>query len=354
MRRTLSLCCWVWNQTLELRKTAWEQENRRVSFFESKRMLPVWKSEKPELKLVHSQVLQDISMRVDLAYQAFFRRVKEGTEDPGYPKFKSWRYYDSFTYPQAGTAFRILDNGKLRLSKIGDVKIVLHRPLEGRPKTLTIKRDRLGKWFASFACETEPEPLPATPLAIGIDMGLTYFATLSTGERIENPRFFKQDEEALKKARSQRDKAPKGSARRKQLSRRVNHIEQRIVNRRTDFAHKLSRQLVDKYQVIFFEDLEIKEMMDGNWRSMNRSIADVAWGRLMAFTEAKAAAAGRTVEKVPPRGTTQRCSGCGETVPKDLSDRIHDCPYCGLVLDRDHNAALNILALGLQRIGTNP
>ena len=106
MRRTLSLCCWVWNQTLELRKTAWEQENRRVSFFESKRMLPLWKSEKPELKLVHSQVLQDVSMRVDLAYQAFFRRVKEGAEDSGYPKFKSWRYYDSFTYPQAGTAFK--------------------------------------------------------------------------------------------------------------------------------------------------------------------------------------------------------------------------------------------------------
>ena len=94
--------------------------------------------------------------------------------------------------------------------------------------------------------------------------------------------------------------------------------------------------------------------MDGNWRSMNRSIADVAWGRLIAFTEEKAIAAGRTVKKVPPQGTTQRCSGCGEIVTKDLSDRIHDCPYCGLVLDRDHNAALNILALGLQRIGSNP
>lgn len=354
LNRTLGLCCWVYNQTLGARKSAWEERRESLSWYDTKRMLPLWKEEKPVLKQVHSQVLQDVTQRVDLAFNAFFRRVKAGEEEPGYPKFKSWRYYDSFTYPQAGSAFKILNDGRLRLSKVGNVKIVLHRPVAGRIKTLTVKRDRLGKWYACFTCETESKPLPESPAVVGIDVGLTHFATLSTGEKIENPHFFKQEEKALKRARSQRDKAPKGSARRKQLSLRVSHIEQRITNRRTDFAHNLSRQLVDKYQVIVFEDLDIQGMQSGNWRSMNRSIADVAWARFIAFTEQKAKEAGRTVMRVDPKNTTQRCSGCGEIVPKDLSVRIHSCPHCGLVLDRDHNAALNILALGLQSIGSNP
>ena len=349
LNKTLNCCRRVYNQALAVRKDAWDNRQESISLYDTHKLLTGWKTDQPELREANAQVLQNACLRVDLAFQAFFRRVKTGAGKPGYPKFKSWRYYDSFTFPQGPPkgGFRLTDDGKLYLSKIGDVKIVLHRPLEGRPKTLTIKRDRLGKWYACFACETEPEPLPESPNVIGIDVGLTHFATLSTGEHIPNPRFFKQEEKALKKARSQRDKTPKGSARRKQLSRRVNHIEQRIANRRSDFAHKLSRQLVDKYQVIVFEDLDIQDMMNGNWRSMNRSIADVAWGRFIAFTEQKAKAAGRTVIKVPPRGTTQRCSRCGKIVLKDLSVRIHNCPHCGLKLDRDHNAALNILAHGL-------
>lgn len=354
--KTLGYCRRVYNQALAARRDVWNKHKESISLYDTHKLLTGWKTEQPELREANAQVLQNACVRVDLAFQAFFRRVKKGAEKPGYPKFKSWRYYDSFTFPQGPPkgGFRLTDDGKLYLSKIGDVKIVLHRPLEGKPKTLTIKRDRLGKWYACFACETEPEPLPGSPSVVGIDVGLTHFATLSTGEKIDNPRFFKQKEKVLKRARSQRDEALKGSARRKQLSRRANHIEQHITNRRADFAHKLSRQLVDEYQVIVFEDLNVQGMMNGNWRSMNRSIADVAWSQFITFTEQKAKAAGRTVIKVPPRGTTQRCSRCGKIVKKDLSVRVHDCPFCGLVLDRDHNAALNILARGLACVGSIP
>lgn len=141
--------------------------------------------------------------------------------------------------------------------------------------------------------------------------------------------------------------APKGSPERKKKLKTLNHIQQRITNRRVDFAHKFSRKLIDNYQVIVFEKLDIKEMMDGNFRSMNRSIADVAWARTVELSAYKAEDAGRTILQVNPRGTTQECSDCHKVVPKGLSVRVHRCPYCGLVLDRDHNAALNILARGL-------
>ena len=154
--------------------------------------------------------------------------------------------------------------------------------------------------------------------------------------------------------RSRRDKAPKGSQERRKLHRAVLHIEERIRNRRIDFAHKLSKDLVDRFQIIVFEDLNVKDMMSENWRSMNRSIADVAWARFVEFTQAKAEAAGRTVILVDPKNTTQECSQCHEIVPKTLSDRIHSCPHCGLTLDRDVNAARNILGRGLASIGSNP
>lgn len=349
LKQTLDCCRWLYNKTLETRKTSWETDKKGVSRYETVKMIPKWKAKKPELKQAYSQVLQEVCIRVDLAFRAFFRRVKQGKEKPGYPKFQSWKFYDSFTYPQAG--FNLLDDGKLRLSKIGDVRVNLHRPLEGQCKTLTIIKDKLDNWYACFSCIVEFKPLPVSGEVIGIDVGLSTFATLSNGEKIANPRFFKQEEKALLKMRSKRDKAKKGSYKRKKLIRATQHIEERIKNRRIDFAHKIAKQLVNEYQVIVFEDLDIEEMKDGNYRSMNKSIADVAWGRFIELTEAKAKEASRRVIKVNPRGTTQECSGCGKIVPKDLSVRIHNCSYCGLVLDRDVNAAKNVLARGLMSIG---
>lgn len=351
MQKSLDACRWVYNNTLAVRKDAWEQEQRSVSHYDTIKMLPDWKCEHPFLLNAYSQSLQDTCTRVDLAFQAFFRRVKAG-QKPGYPRFRGKGRYDSFTYPQKG--FKLLDNGRLRLSKIGDVKIRLHRPIEGTIKILTIKRDTLGNWYASFSCEIDPEPLPPSSKVVGIDVGLTHFATLSTGEHISNPRFFRQDEKVLAKAQRRLSKCKKGTPEYRKHKRVVQHIHQRIANRRKDFAHKLSRRLVNEFQIIAFENLDIQQMQNGNWCSMNKGIRDAAWRQFMDFTGYKAEWAGRLSPRIDPSGTTQACSRCGQIVPKDLSVRVHDCSHCGLVLDRDHNAALNILARGLACVGSIP
>jgi putative transposase len=267
--------------------------------------------------------------------------VKEGVEKVGYPRFKGYGSYDSFTFKQSG--FELLDNA-LRISKIGVLKIIQHRPIEGRVKTLNIQRDAVGNWYACLACEVEPTPLPFNPLAVGIDVGLTTFATLSNGDSVDNPRFFRRDEYELGRAqrRYSKDKTPK---RRKVIA----HIHQRIANRRKDFAHKLSRELVNAYGAIFFENLSIQNMLRNH--HLAKSIGDAAWSQLIQYTQYKAVNAGRVCELVDPRGTSQRCSGCGTVVQKDLSVRVHECPSCGLVMDRDLNASINIERLGLESLG---
>ena len=149
MVKTLELCRWTYNEILALRKNAWESEQKNIGYYDSKKMIPEWKKEKPELKNVHSQVLQDVVKRVDLAFQAFFRRIKDG-ETPGYPRFKGYGRYDSITYTQSG--FELNEN-KLWLSKLGDIKIKLHRDIDGEIQRINIRRTPTGKWFASFLVE---------------------------------------------------------------------------------------------------------------------------------------------------------------------------------------------------------
>ena len=345
MEQTLEICRWVYNETLAMRKNAWEQEQRHISYYESKRQIPLWKKERPELSTVYSQVLQNVTLRVDLAFKAFFRRLKSG-EKPGYPRFKGKGRYDSFTYPQSG--FK-LDGDRLHLSKIGDVRVVLHRPVEGTIKTLTIRRSATGKWYACFSVEYDPTPAPQKESVVGIDVGLESFATLSNGEKIENPRFFRTDEKALAKAQRKLSKAEKGTPERKKARKIVAHVHERIANRRLNFAHQTSRQLVNRFGTIVFEDLNITNMQKNH--HLAKSIADVAWNQFISITKSKAEEAGSHVILVNPRNTSQMCSRCGMIVAKTLSDRVHSCPHCGLGMDRDQNAAINILRLGLQSLG---
>ena len=345
MEQTLELCRWVYNETLALRKNTWEQEQCSLSLYETNKLLTQWKQERPELKQVFSQVLQNCQMRVDLAFKAFFRRARAG-DDPGYPRFKGNGRYDSFTYPQYG--FK-LDGEHLNLSKIGVLQVVLHRPIEGRIKTCTIRRSSTGKWYACFSVEYESSPAPQKETAVGIDVGLESFATLSNGEKIENPRFFRTDEKALTKAQRKLSKAEKGSPERKKVRKIVAHVHERIANRRLNFAHQTSRQLVDRFGTIVFEDLNVTNMQKNH--GLAKSIADVAWNQFITITVSKAEDAGSHVVLVNPRNTSQMCSRCGMIVKKTLSDRVHSCPHCGLAMDRDQNAAINILRLGLQSLG---
>lgn len=349
MTRSLDACRWVYNKTLEARKTAWEERKESLSYYTAKRLIPVWKQEHEFLSDAYSQCLQQAAERVDLAYQAFFKRNKQGA---GHPRFKGWRYYRSFTYTQSGFA---VHGDCVKLSKIGYVRIQLHRPLEGVVKTATVSHDRLNRWYVSFSCEVEAQPLPATDKVVGVDLGLETFATFSDGsDPVERQRFMKRDERDLKRVQRRLSAAPKGSAERAKWLKALNHIHERVANRRRDFAHKTARELVNRYQLIVFEDLSVKDMQADNYRSMNRSIADVAWSQFVSLTEAKAREAGRTLIKVDPRNTTQVCSGCGQMVRKGLSQRLHVCPHCDLNLSRDENAARNILARGLASVGNHP
>ena len=340
----LDLCRWTYNETLALRKNAWENEDRSISYFESKRMLPIWKESKPELSEVYSQVLQEAVQRVDLAFKSFFRRVKSG-EEPGYPRFKGINWYDSLTYPQSG--FALKDN-VLHLSKIGDIKIWLHRPVMGTIKRLTLRRSTTKKWYVSFFVEDAPkDAVPDSEKAVGIDVGISNFAVLSDGTFIENQRYMAACEARLSKEQSKKDKLPHGSPERRKAANKVSHIYERLGNLRDNFAHQLSHRIVNDYGIICLEDIDIKSLIEKK-PYMAKSVLDASWNRFRTYVMYKAESAGRKVVLVNPAYTSQMCSGCGSIVKKGLSKRVHDCPRCGLVMDRDLNASKNILRLGLQ------
>jgi len=351
LKASLDACRWTYNKTLEIRKKAWEERQESVSLYDTNHFLLQWKEDNPNLINAFSQCLQNAQLRVDLAFKAFFRRVKTG-QTPGYPRFRGRDRYNSFTFPQSG--FRLNDN-KLSLSKVGSIRIRKHREIKGSVKTLTVRRTPTGKWWVVFSCEVEPEPLPKIETVVGIDAGLESFATFSTGEKIENPRFFKTEEKNLAKAQQKFSKTEKGTPERAKKRKIVAHVYERIVNKRKDFAHKLSLKLIQMFQLIAFEKLNIKDMMSNHTKvfgyKLNKSIGDVAWNQFIQFTAYKAECADRTVIFVNPRNTSKMCSRCGQLVEKTLADRIHHCP-CGLVLDRDYNASLNILRLGMESLAS--
>ena len=182
-------------------------------------------------------------------------------------------------------------------------------------------------------------------------MGLTSFATFSDGSKIDNPRFFRKDEKDLTKAQRKLSKQTKGSPERKRAKRVVAHIHERIANRRNNFCHQEARKIVNRFGIICIEDLNINRMRENNFRSINRSISDVAWGMFVQYLTYKAESTDRILVRVNPAFTSQDCSRCGYRQVKKLSDRIHHCSYCGLKIDRDYNSALNILRLGTQSLG---
>jgi putative transposase len=247
-----------------------------------------------------------------------------------------------------------LNSNQLHLAKVGNVEVVLHCPLEGMPKTATIKRSSTGKWYAAISCEWEPTPLPRNDSAVGMDVGLTTFATLSDGSQIENPRFFRQEEQALARASRRLSKAEKGTPLRRRHRKVVARVHERVRCRRHNFTHQHSRRIVNQHGTIAVEDLRVNRMVRNH--CLAKSISDAAWAEFSQLLACKAAWAGRRFVAVNPAYTSQTCSACGNRLPPDkrlgLNERVFDCPCCNLHIDRDLNASLNILALGLQSIGT--
>ncbi len=345
-------CRWLYNHWLNERKTCYEQSGKAPRLYDQLGELPSLKFVRLSLNSVHSQVLQNVGVRLDLAMQAFFRRVKSGEKELGYPRFKGFGRYDSITFPQAPSGVSLSGN-VLIVSKIGHIKVELHRPIKGKPKTVTLTRSATGKWYVCFSCEgATPEVLPTNPTQVGIDVGLKTFATLSDGQEIANPRFFREEEKALAKAQRTLSKAPKGTPERRKKRKVVARVHERTLWRRTNFSHQHSRKVINQFGVIAVEDLNVNRMLHNH--CLAKSISDAAWSSFFSMLSCKAEEAGRTLLKVNPAYTSQTCSKCGHRQPMPLNQRIFNCPDCLLQLDRDLNASLNILALGLQRLGESP
>lgn len=342
LERVLMLCRQLYNTALEQRKTAYERCGVSLSRYGQEAELKDIRSAMPEYAAIHSHVLQDVLARLDKAFQAFFRRIREG-QTPGYPRFHGRIRYNSFTYKEFGNGAR-LDNGFLVLSKIGRIAVRWSRPMEGTPKTVTISREADG-WYACFSCADVPmQPLPPTGQETGIDLGLEAFATLSNGERIFHPGWYRRAERTLKTAQRRVSRRKKGSARRRKAVGLLAKAHLKVKRQRADFHHKTALQLVQQNDTIYHEDLQTANMLKNH--HLAKSISDAGWGAFLSILSAKAAWAGRRVVAVPPAYTSQRCSGCGVVVHKGLSVRWHTCPDCGTSLHRDHNAAKNIERLG--------
>jgi putative transposase len=333
-------CRTLYNAALQQRKTWWGRgQGNSVTYSQQKAELPDLKVAHPEYAEVNAQVLQDVMLRVERAFQAFFRRVKDGEKQPGYPRYQGRDRYHSVTYPQYGGG-AVLDGGLLSLSKIGRIRIRLHRPLDGTPKTVTISREADG-WYACISCEAVPvQPLPPTGQETGIDVGLVHLLTRADGAHVPNPRHLRTAERALKKAQRRLSRCKKGSNRRKKAVKLLAKQHQQVRRQRQDFHQKEALALIREYDTIYLEDLRVANLVRNH--SLAKSISDAGWAQFRTILEGKAAYAGRQVIAVPPHHTSQDCSGCGERVRKSLSVRTHVCPSCGLVIDRDENAARNI------------
>ncbi len=346
-------CRILYNQLLCARIQAWKNEKKSLSQYDQTKTIPLLKQQHAAFKQVYSQVLQQVSQRVDLAFKGFFRRLKQKSktgEKAGFPRYKNENRYDSITYPQFANGCR-LDNKGLRLGSIGCIRIVQHRSLEGIPKSCTITRTATDKWFVSISCDIgESIPCKEDRPPVGIDVGLNSFAVTSDGQKIENQRFFRKEEKSLARAQRKWDavkKRPKTDPTREKRRKVTGRVHERIRNKRHNFAHQESRKMVNRHGFIAVEKLDVQEMQKN--RRLAKSIADVAWSLFRHCLKYKAEEAGIGFKAVDPEYTSQDCSACGHREKKTLSDRVHHCKACGYKTDRDHNAAINILTLGLQR-----
>ena len=347
--RWLQYCRQTYNSALLDKQRKYRKSKESYHRKDMQTQLKMDKKKYPFLKEVPSQPLQEVFLRLEKAFDGFFRK------DKNYPKQKKYKNYTSMTFPQFGfnakgnrMAMSFSDNGKLYNTKLGEIDLLLHRPLEGTIKQLVIKRQ--GKrWYAIFSVERQGLPSEIDPNnAIGIDVGLYKYAVLSDGREFENPTFLRKKEKQLKMAQRKLSKMKRGSSNYRKQVMRIRQLHEKIGNQRRDFLHKLSYNLSRTYSVVCVENLNIRNMVRN--RKLSKSISDAGWGMFRRMLSYKFEKNGGLLVKVEPHYTSQDCSSCGERVKKSLSIRTHICTKCGVVLDRDHNASLNILQKGLEQL----
>ena len=335
----------VYNHLLDDRINVWKETKQL-----STKTYSILKEEHVFLKNVDSRALKHAQANLDEAYEKFKKEP-----NTGYPKFKSkhkcrW----SYTTDNNSDAVRF-DGNRLKLPKVGYVKVVEHRQHEGRILTATISHERSGEYYASVLCEIEqPKTLPVTDKVVGIDLGLHDIIVCSDGERAEAPKYFRKSEQRLAKRQRVFSRTQKGSNGHEKARLKVARCYQKIKNQRNDFLQKLSTKLIRENQVICLEDLSVKGMERN--KKLSKSVTDASFSRFVSMLEYKAVWYGRKIIKIDRfYPSTQLCNGCGyknESIKglKGLKVREWVCPECGEVHDRDLNAAMNILKEGLKSI----
>ncbi len=343
---TLLRCRELYNAALEERILAYRMVGKSVNYYDQANSLRDVKEARPEYKNLHSQVLQDVLKRLEKAFQAFFRRVKQGAVKAGFPRFQGRNRFDSFTFPQAAnTGIKLLEDGRVRVHGIGgSLKVKWHRPLEGKLKTATLKRE-CDQWYIVFTCEVEKNLLVLTGDSVGIDVGLNHFCVTSDGEFVDNPRLHRKAQAKLRVQQRTVSRRKRGSNRRRKAVKLLAKTHQKVKNQRKDFHHKAAHDLVKRFDLIAIEELNVKGLARTR---LAKSVADVGWSNFANILESKAECAGKLVVRVNPNYTSQDCSSCGHREKHLLSVREFTCAKCGALHQRDHNAAKNILARGIE------
>jgi putative transposase len=361
--RMLGHHCELYNAALEERSGAWKREHRAVSFYQQSRTLTELREVRPDVLECGVAVCRGTLKRLDRAFMAFLRRCEPG-EKPGYPRFKSRARFDSLQWEDTNGWKLKADARRLHLFGIGDVRVKLHRDLRGTPKAITVKRE--GRhWYVSIRCvDVEPTPLEPTGREVGIDLGVVNLVATSDGELVSEGRFGRNAQADLAKAQGDLKLKKRGSNRRRKAVERVARHHRKVRNQRKDLAHKVSRQIVNDYDLIVLEDLKVTNMVrrpeprpapDGTFEAngakaksgLNRSIQDAGWAQLTRLLAYKAADAGRELRVVPPHFTSQRCSRCEHADEASRrSQAVFRCTACGYEAHADVNAACNVLWAG--------
>ena len=338
----------LYNHALAYRRKRWQESRQSVPYKELSGMWRDWRNEQPDdnpLRLLNMSAGQQVLRRLEKTYNAFFR-------GGGFPRFKGRDRFNSVDYVY-GDGCKLIDN-RLYIQNVGNLKVKLHRPLpeNGVIKTVNLKRKASG-WYVCFAVDLpDTHFLPNNQPCAGIDMGLSRLLTLSDSACVDNPRWLKTSLAKLRLAQRTLSRRKKGSNRRRKAREQVARLHEHVANTRRDFWHKTTTHLVNTYGAIGIEDLKLGFML--NNKNLSQSAHDAGLGLFTQLLESKAESAGSVVVKVNPKNTSQACSGCGCMVPKALHVRVHNCPRCGLALDRDENAARNIYHLAFKSAWTVP
>ncbi|CAD6492031.1 MAG: putative transposase [Candidatus Argoarchaeum ethanivorans] len=343
----MEVCRWVYNHFLSI----WNSVAKIPGRYDLQATLPQLKDDNPNLKKVNSKTLQ---MVLFMLYNNLkvLRELKKKGRKVGRLRYRKYGRFKSFILNQSGFKLKITDNrlDKLYVSKVGDIPIRLHQKIDGVIKQVIIKKYQSGKWYALICTEKDAQPKNQMPRSfIGLDMGLLHFLTDTAGRQIENPKFYKQTLKLIKIGQRKLSRKKKGSKNRLKQKLRLNRLYDKLTHQRDDFLHKLSRYYVDTYDLISVEDLNVTNMVKNH--KLSQSILDSSWSKFFYMLSYKAESAGKILIKVNPKNTSKECSICGSMQDMPLSERIYNCSECGIVIDRDVNAAINILRRGIIRQG---